>query len=207
MAASNRSEQALADGVQDRILAAASTEFAAKGRRGASVRAIALRAGVTAAMINYYFGSKRALYDVVVEEAQARLFASVSSELARAGAADLAARLAAAYFDFLCEERELQQLMLREILDDGDGVQTLVRKYVDPMRALFESQFGADDEMFQAAVSLFGAVAGYFLYAPVLGALRDEDPLDNEHLAKRREHVVALAAKLAEMQGVGAQRS
>jgi AcrR family transcriptional regulator len=34
------------------------------------VRSIAERAGATAAMINYYFGGKQALYDTVVSEVQ-----------------------------------------------------------------------------------------------------------------------------------------
>jgi len=185
--------------VREDILAAASAEFAAHGRKGVSVRTIATRAGVTAAMINYYYGSKQALYDVVVEHAQDRLFRNVSEAIQEHSGDGLAAQLAAVYFDFLAEERDLQRLLLHEILEDGKGVQQLVRKYVAPLRVLVENHFGDDDDTYQAAISLFGAVAGYFLYAPVLGALRGVDPLTPERLAKRRRHVMAVATLLQEM--------
>ena len=200
MPATALSEPSLATGVRDQILAAASTEFAANGLRGASVRTIAARAGATAAMINYYYGSKRALYDVVVERAQTRLLAMVAGVLQEPDTADLPSRLAAAYFDFLSEERELPRLLLREVLDEGDSVQTLVHKYVDPLRGMFEEQFGAEDDTFQAVLSVFGAVAGYFTYAPVLASLLGEDPLASEPLARRRKHVMAFATLMAQTQ-------
>lgn len=187
------------DPVRDAILKAARAEFAASGRRGASVRAIAKRAGVTAAMINYYFGGKQALYDVVVDEAQARLFRRMAAVMAGVDERTLAAELAGAYFDFLAEERELQQLLLREVLDDGAAVRQLAHRYVAPLRDLFERHFGSDDETYHTAISLFGAVAGYFLYAPTLGAVRDQDPLTPERLAQRREHVMRVASKLQEL--------
>jgi AcrR family transcriptional regulator len=50
-----------------RILAAATTEFAASGYDGASMDAIAARTQTTRALINYYFGSKERLYQAVLE--------------------------------------------------------------------------------------------------------------------------------------------
>jgi TetR/AcrR family transcriptional regulator len=47
---------------RDALLAAATDEFALKGFAGASVDAIAARAGVNKAMIYYHFGSKQRLY-------------------------------------------------------------------------------------------------------------------------------------------------
>ncbi len=180
--------------IRDQIRIAASSEFAASGLQGASVRAIAARAGTTAAMINYYYGTKRALYDVVVEAAQARLFTMLTDALDPSDIAHLPSRLAGAYFDFLSEERELPRLLLREVLDQGDSVQVMARRYVEPLGALFEQLFGSDDQTFHLAVSLFGAIAGYFMYAPVLEAVLGDDPLSGELLAQRRHHVMHLAA-------------
>jgi AcrR family transcriptional regulator len=52
------------DGVQAReaILAAARRQFAEHGFGGASMRAIAAEAGVDAALVSYYFGSKSGLF-------------------------------------------------------------------------------------------------------------------------------------------------
>ena len=187
-------ESALA--ARNRILRAARDEFASRGLDASSVRAIAARAGVTAAMINYYFGGKRALYDALVEAAQAQLHARLREAVGEGGPA-LPERLAGAYFDFLAEEGPTQRLLLREILDDDSRASDLIR----PLRAMLRSHYGADEGALQLAISLFGAIAGYFIYAPVLGELLGRDPLSPKALAHRRAHVVGLA-RLVE----GAQR-
>src|SRR3970040_2417619 len=92
------------ENVRERILAAARDEFAARGLDAASVHAIARRAGVTAAMINYYHGSKRALYDAVVAEAQGRLLARLTEAMRGAGEPGTPSRLAAPHFHFLARD-------------------------------------------------------------------------------------------------------
>ncbi len=52
---------------QAALLAAASEEFAEKGFAAATVRSIAARAGVDAAMINHYFGGKAGLFREVTQ--------------------------------------------------------------------------------------------------------------------------------------------
>jgi AcrR family transcriptional regulator len=57
------------DDSRDKILRAAEQIFAEKGLAAASVRAITTAAGVNHALIGYYFGSKVALYEEVLERA------------------------------------------------------------------------------------------------------------------------------------------
>ena len=188
-----RAEMDDSSGVKQRILAAGRAEFARHGLSAGSVRAIGQSAGVTAAMINYYFGGKRALYDAVVAEAQARLLERLSAAVTAGDGTGLAPRLAAAYFDFLGEDQALQFLLLREVLDRGASVRSLPARHVRPLRVLFEQHFGHDDEAAHLAISLFGAVAGYFLYAPIVGAFLGADPHSRTSLARRRRHVVRLS--------------
>ncbi len=185
-----------AGAVRDRILAAARGEFAARGLHAASVHTIGKSAGVTAAMVNYYFGGKRALYDAVVAEAQGRLLARLSRALDGTAKTGAGARLAGAYFDFLAEDGLLQRLLLRQVLDRDEQVREVAAKFVRPLRALLRRHFGVDETARQGAISLFGAVAGYFLYEPVLGPFLDGDPLSAGNLARRRKHVVRLASML-----------
>jgi TetR/AcrR family transcriptional regulator len=51
-----------------RILAAATSEFAAHGYAGARVGEIAARAGVNKQLISYYFGGKEGLYRAITEQ-------------------------------------------------------------------------------------------------------------------------------------------
>ena len=188
------------DGVRERILAAAKTEFAAHGLRGVSVRDIASQAKTTAAMINYYFGSKQGLYYEVVEQALGPLLVRLGGVMQEnTEEDDLAPRLAVLYFDFLSEERDLQQLLLREVLDSSEVLPAIVLRHLVPLRSMFEGRFGGGDEAFQGAISLFGAVAGYFLYAPVVAELTGTDPLTIQGLRRRRRHVVDLADQLASL--------
>ena len=177
---------------QERILRAAREELSRRGFEASSVRTIARNAGVTAAMINYYFGGKRALYDAVIAEAQGRLHARLGAAIADGPSA---ARLAGAYFDFLAEEPQMQRLLLREVLDGGgERASELLR----PLRALLEEHFGGDTAV-QGALSVFGAIAGYFIYEPVLGELLGEDPTSPDALARRRLHIIELASKIEEL--------
>ncbi len=188
----------MATEVKDRILAAARDEFAARGLDAASVHDIARVAGVTAAMINYYHGGKRALYDAVVADAQARLLARLTEAMRGAGE-PAPVRLAAAYFDFLAAEGQLQRLLVRQVLDRDATVRELTAKFIRPLRAFLDEHFGGDEEARQRAISLFGAIAGYFLYEPVLGAFLGDDPLSPARLARRRRHVLQLAHMLEEL--------
>lgn len=54
---------------REAILAAATSRFAAHGYGGSGVREIAADAGVTAALVNRYFGSKERLFAEVIERA------------------------------------------------------------------------------------------------------------------------------------------
>jgi AcrR family transcriptional regulator len=190
-------------GVRDRILASARTEFADHGLSAASVHRIAERAGATAAMINYYYGGKRALYETVIDEAQARQLACLSAAVASGERAGLASRIAVAYFDFLAEERELQRILLREVLDAREGGHEHAVRSVAPLRALLEAHVPSRDRdrTVQFAISLFGAVAGYFLYEPVFTNALGEDALGPRRLAARRRHVLELAAMIEEAMG------
>jgi AcrR family transcriptional regulator len=145
-------------------------------------------------MINYYFGGKQALYDMVVAEAQGRLIEGLAGAVGRGGDESISVRLAVAYFDFLVEERELQRLLLRQLLDQGDAVRERAEQIIGPLRALLEQHFGDRAMAEQYALSVFGAISGYFIYEPFMGVFLQEDPLSARSLAVRRRHVAELAS-------------
>ncbi|PKP67477.1 MAG: TetR/AcrR family transcriptional regulator, partial [Alphaproteobacteria bacterium HGW-Alphaproteobacteria-5] len=81
------------------LLDAAEAQFSENGFHGTTTRAIAAGAGVNAALLHYYFGSKEQLFATVVErraaEINGRRCALLSALLARPGAPSLEALLGA----------------------------------------------------------------------------------------------------------------
>jgi AcrR family transcriptional regulator len=75
-------------GSRERLLAAAATEFAARGFDGAKVDRIARRARVNKAMLYYHFHNKAALYREILGALFRRLAAEVAALRAQGGAPD-----------------------------------------------------------------------------------------------------------------------
>jgi TetR/AcrR family transcriptional regulator len=71
--------------LRERLLDAAIECFASDGIAGASLRSIAVAAGVTPAMVNYYFGSKERLLDAFVAERLLPLVAELGAGIRAAG--------------------------------------------------------------------------------------------------------------------------
>ena len=104
----------------ERLLAAASTEFAARGFAGARVDRIARRARVNKAMLYYYFHSKAGLYRALLDRtfvrANARLHDIATSPLPPQEKIDAAI---AGMADFIRDHDFLPAIMLREIAEGG----------------------------------------------------------------------------------------
>ncbi|HEX6559579.1 MAG TPA: TetR family transcriptional regulator [Longimicrobiales bacterium] len=99
------------------LLAAARRLFAKHGYDGTSVRAITTAAGANLGAITYHFGSKRKLYDAVLESC-ARPLAD-AAVLAAHGPGTPSERVLAVvrtYFEYLASNADVAQLMLQELV-------------------------------------------------------------------------------------------
>ena len=104
--------------VRERLVEAAARLVAEQGYASTSVRAIAQEAGVTPAMISYYFGDKSGLLEAILDTAFERLLAGIR-ELAAEGTGDdgpFAARFIPLYLRTIGREPWIPHLMLREVL-------------------------------------------------------------------------------------------
>jgi len=108
-------------GTADLLLDAAEEAFAAGGYRGASVRQITGRAHANLGAVTYHFGSKAALFEAVVERAQAGLHDAIAAAARVPGPpVERLQRVVRAHFGFLHDHPRLRRLILQVLLHDGD---------------------------------------------------------------------------------------
>ena len=114
---------------RERLLDAATAEFAERGYRGVRIREIVARAGTNLAAINYHFGGKEALYSAVLEH-HARRALTAHPTHAAVGAANLTAMQRLELF--------ISGLLMRVLDDDPAAMFTrlIAREMLDPTPAL-----------------------------------------------------------------------
>ncbi len=118
-----------ADATPESLLAAGRKLFAHNGFDGASVRAITAEAGANLGAITYHFGSKRALYERVIESFIAPLSERVLAAVN--GPGDVFARVDAVvrvYFDYLADNPEAPHLMMQELVLGGEISEVALRR-------------------------------------------------------------------------------
>lgn len=103
-----------AERTRERIMAAATEEFAAHGYAGARVANIAARAGVNQQLISYYFGGKQGLYDALNQRwlAEEATFANPGRPIEE---------IIAGYFDATATQPAGARLLLWQALGDVPG--------------------------------------------------------------------------------------
>ncbi|MFI7382835.1 TetR/AcrR family transcriptional regulator [Streptomyces sp. NPDC049813] len=162
---------------REAILAAAVVEFTAHGYAKAGVRQIAERAGVTAMMINRYFGSKELLFAQAVDRAFApsTVVGDERQGLADAIATTLAERTAPG-----AEQLDPFLLMLRSA-PDPDAVDVLRRGIEAHVGGRFAGLLDGPEPEVRAQLGL-ALVAGTWLLRTVVGTAALH-AVDNETLA------------------------
>lgn len=105
---------------RDRLLAQASKLFATNGFDGVSVRAITAAAGANLGAVTYHFGSKRQLYEAVLEQLMDSFAARIEATAHEGGpASERLGSIVRTIFGFFGEHPEAPRFMLREIALSG----------------------------------------------------------------------------------------
>jgi len=119
---------------RERLLEAAVACFAADGVAATSLRNIALKAGVTPALVNYYFGSKQQLVDAFVAERVTNVVRVLRENLLAAG--DDPRALIAAFVhgihDAVARFPWLPSLWVREVLNEKGVLRDVLPKIIAP---------------------------------------------------------------------------
>jgi AcrR family transcriptional regulator len=137
-----------ADQTREKLLAAATAEFAAHGAAGGRIDRIAERAGVNKRMIYAYFGNKERLFDTVLERSLVQLVEAVP--LAAEDLPGYAGRL----FDYLVDHPERHRLALWRTLESSPPTEAEVRSTAEKVAALSAAR-AHDDALDPAALLVF----------------------------------------------------
>jgi AcrR family transcriptional regulator len=124
-----------AERTREAILVAAEDRFARLGFEGTSLQEIAEAAGVARSTPAYFFGSKEALYEAVLERAVARAQEAMARAYAKGdeapSAEDAVESYVGAFLDFLGHDQNFLRLIQREALGDGSRVAEFFGRSVD----------------------------------------------------------------------------
>lgn len=196
---------------ESRILQAAENEFFEKGYAGARTASIAEAAGVTHAMLHYYFRTKDKLFERIVSEKISILGNIIISAI---GDEDLTLedRIRQGierHFDFIAANRDLPKFIVNEVLTRPDVVEMMkcnIQNIVNNLLNSFQHEIDAYAakglcRQVNARMLLIDIVSLNvfpFMAAPiVLGAIGDSYNSYDEFLALRKtENVETILNKL-----------
>ena len=162
---------------KERIMAAAIRLFAKKGFDAVGVRELAAEAGVSLAMVNYFYGSKKGLFKAILGHFFDSYREVIEATLPGPGPVEVKARqtlLAAA--NFFREHHEIVIIALTELPhDDPEMIDMKVSK-ISAIAALFQEHLvnpliratGKEVPMPIVASAIPGILVSYFLMRPVM---------------------------------------
>lgn len=193
--------------VRGRLIHVAAERFAAQGFDGTSLKQVAEGAGVTPAMVAYYFKDKAGLLEAVVIDGLERLFSALETAVAASRTEPLVPVLVRGYLGVISADPWIPQLLMREVVSRETPLRALfVERFARrafelmPARVMAEIQSGrlnADLDPRFTLLSLVGVCVFPFLAHPVLGPLFDYE-LDSAFGDRYGDHAVTLL-----MQGLG----
>lgn len=177
----------------------------------ASLRAIAERAGVNAAMVNYYFGSKDGLSRAVLRDAMGPLLDRLGAANASAAHTMTLADVLEAYVDTLAANPWFPQLIVREVLpENGRLREVFVDELASRARELLprivarEQAAGrvrAELEPDLVVVSLISLAAFPFIAAPTLARVLGIDMHQADHVERVRRQALDVLERGVVRQG------
>jgi AcrR family transcriptional regulator len=187
--------------LRPRLLDAAIARFSRDGVAATSLRGIATEAGVTPAMLHYYFGDKAQLTEALVDERLLPALGPLRARIELAG--DEPAALIAAYVhgvgEMVAAHPWVPALWVREVLCEGGALrEVLFERLLPQLPQLLAKRFAAaqatgrlnrDLDPRLLVVSLAGLTMFPAASAPIWRRLFAADDLDAAALAS---HAIAL---------------
>lgn len=110
------------------ILMAAEHEFLSKGFAGARTTSIAEAAGVTHAMLHYYFRTKAKLFECIIKEKTALLKKALLAPMEDGNGSleDIVSNIVERHLDFLCANPYLPRFLIEEMYSGSENSKTFI---------------------------------------------------------------------------------
>lgn len=187
--------------LRERLIDAALARFVAEGIAASTIRGIATEAGVTPALLHYYFGDKPQLLDAVVETRLMPVLARLGAGLADADddPRALVRGFVSGVFDAAEANPWLPTLWVREVLSEGGALRALLVERIAPqLPQALAKRFADAQEQGRInraldprllVVSLIGLTMFPLAAAPVWRQVFEADDIDRERLLA---HTLAL---------------
>jgi AcrR family transcriptional regulator len=178
---------------RSKLLAAAVKEFSRHGFAGARIERISAAAGVNRERLYAYFGSKKGLFETVLNQ---RLAMALDAAEVRGSGPKAVADFAAAYFDACVATQDLPRLVTWEGMELDlpmglDARERQARRKADDLAAAVGMTGEQAADVLLTVVTLcHGWVTGPHVARIIAG--------DETAHRRRREHVVGVARMLAE---------
>jgi AcrR family transcriptional regulator len=184
---------------REAILQEARRCFADQGFAGTSLNDIAAGVGIRKPSLMHHFASKEAIYQEVFETSLSDWVIRVEDAVASKEQEGWSKvdHVVTAAFDFFAANPEFVRIMRREALDGqghlGVDLGTVLKPYFDRAVSFFDAEMGEgrfrkhDSE--QLIVTGIGALLGYFSDVPFLRGVLGRDPLSDEMLQARIDHL------------------
>ncbi|MBI3654455.1 MAG: TetR/AcrR family transcriptional regulator [Acidobacteria bacterium] len=183
------------------ILAAAEALFAAHGFAATSVRDIAQQAGVTSALLHYYFGNKQGLYRAILENAVAKIRALITQTAdSREPVRQRLTRFIEAEAAYILRHPNLARILLREMLEGGEELIKVFQKYSLNNYALLRGilrQGVKQGELRQldialAPISLMGMIVIFQAFRPLITVALNKKQYDEAFIKRVALHTADL---------------
>lgn len=127
------------------ILEAAEREFMSKGYDGAKTQSIAQEAGVTHAMLHYYFRTKENLFNMVFKEKTGMMMQSIVSAFddTQGTFSERLQKGIEAHFDFLAKNPDLPRFVINELISKPEKADIL-KERVKELTGSFAIKLGKE---------------------------------------------------------------
>lgn len=196
---------------QEAILRSAESEFIKYGYDAAKTVRIAAAAGVTHAMLHYYFGTKKKLFNRVFEEKIKLLGQSMTSPLIKTDIplTKKVCSLVEAHFDFIAANPELPRFIINELAANPERLawfKEMMRKIATPL--LKQIQEEADRatergeirkiEVFDLIIDMVSLNIFPFIAMPIITSINEEISIrmDDFILSRKRESVEMILQRI-----------